>query len=172
MAQIESFKNETKKTSKRIPKNKTLMSSGFTLIELMVAMAIIALLAGVLLVGMAGYGKDAREAKALAVISSVIPSMVSCWGNGSSPTAPSGKITSSMQICNSSPSYGYWPQSQGDLKDYWYGWTSTGTTDRNSWAFGFYNAGDDIGVCCNSAMKGCQLMKWTGWSCSETSPTN
>ena len=57
-------------------------NSAFTLIELLVAMAIIALLVAVVLVQFQGYAKGARASKALGQLSSVIPGMGSCWGNG------------------------------------------------------------------------------------------
>lgn len=162
-------------------------NKGFTLIELMVAMAIIALLAAVLLVGMQGYGKDARASKALAQASSTIPSIVSCYGNGNSVSWPSNHSTGGGPICSSSPSYGSWPKvsSGTDLSGYEYNsWADLSqNTSSNNWALdlgsNYYN-GDGKVICCNSAMKGCKILSYSysnsvwdnGAVCSPDSPSN
>ena len=134
-------------------------SRGFTLIELLVAMAIIALLAAVVLVQFQGYAKGARASKALAQMSSAIPGMVSCWGNGKIVKAPS----SSGAICKEAgvggadvTSYGYWPNTSGDLTSYSYGINSL--NDRTSWYFSLGSSSDNKGICCNSTLKSCQII--------------
>jgi prepilin-type N-terminal cleavage/methylation domain-containing protein len=154
--------------SKKINENK-----GFTLIELMVAMVIIAILAAIVLMQMQGYAKDARSSKALGQISSAIPSLVSCWGNGGTVNAPGGTYTSggsvngmgNNPICNIGgtdiSSYGLWPnfnKAGTDMANYYYGYTDV--NPAGGWCIRFYSAWnrDDVAICCNSSMNGCQII--------------
>ena len=150
-------------------------NTGFTLIEILVVIGIIAILAAVILVSMNGFAVKGRSAKALAQVSSVIPSVVSCWGNGGEVNTPSGTLNGNMSICkDKGASYGYWPQSIGDLSNYWYGGPAL---VPDNWVFGFVSNNDKKGVCCNSKMKSCQILDWdgtSGWGspCDQNNPTN
>jgi prepilin-type N-terminal cleavage/methylation domain-containing protein len=86
-----------------LPKN-----TGFTLIELLVTIGIIAILAGVVLVGMSGYRSNARATKALTSLLSVVPSMASCWSFGGYVYSPENP-NQGGNICSLNPSYGKWP---------------------------------------------------------------
>lgn len=146
---------------------------GFTLIELIIVMAIIALLAGIVLVSMSGYAKDARASKALSEISSAIPSMMSCWTNGGQLNTPSGSGTT--PICQLSSSYGYWPATAGDLSSYSYMSDWDNPQDKNSWTVILINqAADGKLICCNGTMKNCRINNYTssGWEfvCDRTHP--
>ena len=159
---------------------------GFTLIEILVAIAIVGILAAVVLVSMSSYGKRARSTKALAQISSVIPAMMSCWGNGgkvNSPvtTAGDSKLEGDEAICNLSDSYGFWPRSGGDLKNYLYR-THLFKDDQNANKFHivFFDYDyDESYICCNSAMNSCKVANYSegdpcggNWMyCNETCPT-
>jgi len=130
----------------------------FTLIELMVAIAIVGILAAVVLVSMSSYGKKARASKVLAQLSSAIPSMVSCWGNGKFVKDP---VDSGGAICREPgmggvdmASYGYYPNlSSGDLSSYSYGRIDM---TKGSWHFGSENSTDDKAICCNMTMNSCK----------------
>lgn len=121
---------------------------GFTLIELMVAMAIIALLAAVLLVNMQGYGKDARASKALAQASSAIPEMLSCAGNGGTPIF-TGPICSGI---SGAASYGSWQVPNG------YQLNAANWTSSSNWYFSYNSVADSQTICCNSTMNSCAVV--------------
>lgn len=147
---------------------------GFTLIEIMVTIAIIAVLAGVMLVKVAGYGKDARASKALSGISSAIPSMVSCWAFGGNVTLPGNY----GNICDAGSSYGQWPSPTGDLSNYQLSSNSaSGYLPKSGWVISFTNSADNLGVCCNSVMNGCKILpfagpSWTPGVCDANNPSN
>jgi len=150
----------------------------FTLIEIMVAIAIVGILSAVVLVSMKTYGAKARSSKALAQLSSAMPSMVSCWGNGNDVGAPAsgGAICQdSAATPNDIASYGTWPiAGSGDLTNYSY--TST-LTSKSSWLIKLSDsANDKKRVCCNSAMMNCKIQDKSGsdWNedCTATGPTN
>jgi prepilin-type N-terminal cleavage/methylation domain-containing protein len=122
-------------------------NKAFTLIEIMVAIAIVGILSAVVLVSMQSYGVKARASRAMAQASSVIPSLVSCAGNvGNSAVQFSG------YICGSSyQGYGSWPtwpnSSYGVVApEYW--------NSSSDWVFKVSVESGDA-ICCNSAMNSC-----------------
>lgn len=139
-------------------------TKAFSLIEVMVAIAIVGILAAVVLVAMSSYGKRARASNALASLSSAIPGMVSCWGNGGTVNSPS----SGGSICSLASSYGQWPQTAGSLSSYAY--TGSTITDRTTWFVMLTSSTDDRRVCCNSAMMNCKLLDTASSTCNATSP--
>lgn len=122
-------------------------SQAFTLIEILVAITIVAILASVVLVSMKSYAVKARSAKALGQASSTIPSMVSCWGNGGSV-----RSSGSGDICDIGPGYGAWP----DLSTIGYSYNSIPSAKSSSWFFTV--AGDSLTICCNSTMNSCGVL--------------
>jgi type IV pilus assembly protein PilA len=158
---------------------------GFTLIEIMVAIAIMAILTAVILVNMQGYAKDARASKASAQLSGVVPAIYSCYGNGGSINWPTQNSTGGGSICSIDPSYGTWPKvgPGTDLSTYFYGnWTNLSLNiSSDSWSIEYgssYVTGDGKAICCNSAMKGCRTLVYLGsgnWEngaqCNPGSPT-
>lgn len=142
----------------------------FTLIELLVAIAIVGILAAVVLVSMSSYAKKARSAKALAQLSSMIPSMYSCWGNATIADAVNTPL-SGGDICKISSSYGKWPQIAGDLSSYKYDGSSIDNTNKKfAILFTSGSSDDDKEICCNSAMNSCKILDAVGETCSETEP--
>ena len=141
---------------------------GFTLVEIMVAIGIVSILAAVVLVSMKSFGAKGRSAKALAQLSSAIPSMVSCWGNG-------GTVQNSSDdgdICLMNTSYGKWPDTgSGDIKSYDYG--TGNVSNRTSWFLYLdsSSSNDNVRICCNSAMKSCKA-DVSGSTCNASSPSN
>jgi prepilin-type N-terminal cleavage/methylation domain-containing protein len=61
---------------------------GFTLIELLLVIAIIGILAGTILVGVAGQREKARAARALETMNSIAPYAIECYIQGTTITAP------------------------------------------------------------------------------------
>ncbi len=155
----------------------------FTLIEIMVAIAIIGIMVGVVLVSMREYAKRARSSKALAQLSSVIPAMYSCWGNGKEVKNPS----SGGYICKEPGSgganiagYGNWPTAGTgtDLSSYSYSQSIDNT--NKTFFVRLTSNDDDSRVCCNSAMKNCKLQYDSDndndfdehENCTATTPSN
>ncbi len=152
--------------------------AGFTLIEIMVAIAIIGIMAAAVIVSMQEYGKKARSTKVLAQLSSVIPNMVSCWGNGKTVKNPAsgGAICREPSMGGADvASYGYYPSLSGDLSSYSYGVIDI---DNNAWHFGAESSSDSKAVCCNVTMKSCkevtQPLSDSGGSpnCTDSIPAN
>jgi prepilin-type N-terminal cleavage/methylation domain-containing protein len=117
---------------------------GFTLIEIMIAIAIIGVLSAVVLVSMKSYGAKARASRAMAQASSVIPSLVSCAGNGGTPSF-------SGQICSIGSGYGSWPTwPSSDYNVAASNWTSS-----SNWYFKVSVESGQNAICCNSKMSSC-----------------
>lgn len=132
-------------------KKRIFLVRGFTLIEILVAIAIVGILAAVVLVSMQSYGKKARASRAMAQASSVIPAIVSCWGNG-------GEVNSSGYVCkidgSDSTGYGSWP----DLPDnYLFDVAGVSGEKRSSWVFSVTNTESAPTICCNSKMASCGM---------------
>lgn len=174
--------------TKKICKNKRYIKAGFTLVELLVAIAIIAIMAAVILISMQGYAKDARASKALGTISSIIPSMYSCWGNGGDVIfIKDVYMTWDGWICGmpggGGLSYGLYPKSQGELASYKYDSSNSQEgncsqswcpgcpcLDKNDFSFYFYSDTDQKKICCNKALKGCKVLDNFLDSCTASSP--
>ncbi len=144
-------------------------NKAFTLIEIMVAIAIVAILAAVVLVSMKSYGAKGRSTKALAQLSSAIPSMISCWGNAGTVTVPPNNP--SRDICSLAASYGQWPQIAGDLSSYVYTGSSIDNTNKK-FVIKFTSSGsggDDKRICCNSTMNSCKVLDTAATACDASS---
>ncbi|MDP1845415.1 MAG: type II secretion system protein [Candidatus Moranbacteria bacterium] len=146
-----------------ITKNK----KGFTLVEIMVAIAIVGILAAVVLVSTKSYGVKARSTKATAQLSSALPSMISCIGNMgvAKVSNPSGGVN----ICTGVASYGNWPS----IDNYSYTSTAANISGTTSWfvTLDSTSAKDDVRICCNSAMSSCKIISpLSGATCTATSP--
>ncbi len=119
---------------------------GFTLIEIMVAIGIVGILAAVVLTTMSSYGKRARASRALAQASSVIPSLVSCAGNGGTPN-----LNGTGDLCSLSSSYGSWPTWPSSD----YGVDGSNWTSSSNWYFKVKVESGMNAICCNSKMNSC-----------------
>jgi prepilin-type N-terminal cleavage/methylation domain-containing protein len=121
---------------------------GFTLIEIMVAIAIVGILAAVVLVSMDSFGGKARTSRALAQASSVVPSMISCAGNGGTVSFSVGDICTGI---TGASNYGIWPTWPSSS----YAVSASNWTSSSNWYFSVsVDTGQDP-ICCNSAMNGC-----------------
>lgn len=99
---------------------------GFTLTEIMVAIAIVGILAAIVLVSMGSYRKRARSAKLAGSLNSAVTSMQSCWtfagGDIYIPASNSNicYLGSSTSQQNSASQYGKWPDLSQIGSDYGY----------------------------------------------------
>jgi prepilin-type N-terminal cleavage/methylation domain-containing protein len=75
--------------------------SGFTLVELLLVMAIIGILAGVMMVGMKSSRKKAKVTSALKIANSVTAELADCYLNNKEVTSP----LAGEQICTGAGSY-------------------------------------------------------------------
>jgi prepilin-type N-terminal cleavage/methylation domain-containing protein len=121
----------------------------FTLIEILVAIAIVGILAAVVMVSMQSYAKKARASRALAQASSVIPSLVSCAGNYSKDD-----VNFSGQICDSSANYGTWPTWPSSAYAVASNNPTPYYTSSSDWVFKVTVESGDA-ICCNSTMNSC-----------------
>lgn len=168
-------------------------NKAFTLIEIMVAIAIIAIMAGVVLVSMKGFAAKGRSAKALGELSSAIPSMVSCKGNGYAADNIKSMTWSDEEGGNSIcvtknngantigtavSGYGFWPKMEGDLANYKYVYYNHTNDDEKTppilWYFAA-NSGstsDNVMICCNQTINGCEILPQKWATCDGDTPSS
>ncbi|MDD3487664.1 MAG: type II secretion system protein [Candidatus Moranbacteria bacterium] len=104
---------------------------GFSLVEILVTIAIIGILAAVVLVSMSGYKNRANATKANAMLNTAVSSMASCWASGGKVSGPSD----GSNICKLSSSYGQWPSLSGTGFSY----DSTGNNCVSCSSLGYIN---------------------------------
>jgi prepilin-type N-terminal cleavage/methylation domain-containing protein len=152
----------------------------FTLIEIMVAIAIVGILSAVVMVSLKSFSAKARSTKAQALVASLLPRMIGCWGNGGNVSVPTANGTG--DVCSLGSSFGAWPAVGGttDLSSYTFTATNSSGNipSNNSWYVKLQSgwSADRKRVCCNGVIKNCVLQDQTGplvWpSCDETHPTD
>ncbi len=131
-----------------------LVGQGFSLVELMLVVAVIGILAGIVTVSLSGQRNRANDTKILAELSATIQPMLTCWSDGESVWFPSHN--GSADICiGGNPEYGQWPVMDSN---YLYadgllsGNTYTGADDVD-WSF--WIEGSTGRICCNRKYKQC-----------------
>jgi prepilin-type N-terminal cleavage/methylation domain-containing protein len=83
-------------------------NQGFTLIELILVMAIIGVLAGAIIVGIGGQRDKAERTKLLSELSATIQPMMMCLSDGNNVNTPNS--AGGNPICSGQASYGVWPE--------------------------------------------------------------
>lgn len=131
------------------------LRNGFTLVELMVVIAIIGIMASVVTVSMKGSVDRSKKASALTTASSVLPELVTCADDGYEANTPSG----GTQICNCS-SCGHsanWPDVVSKTGwDYGTGtYAPSGTLANGDYVFYLVKTGE-AEIECSLADNGCE----------------
>jgi prepilin-type N-terminal cleavage/methylation domain-containing protein len=131
---------------------------GFTLVEVLVVVAMIAILSSAILVAVSGQREQARRSKVLVEVSGVIQPMMMCWSDG-------GTVNSSGNVCSLGAGYGTWP----DLAASGWSLTASNFTDSGNW---FFQVSDGSNyICCNSTYDRCADMG-TSNVCNTTTVLN
>jgi type IV pilus assembly protein PilA len=132
---IDFFNSNLERRCKK--KNMRKNKKGFTLVELLVAMGIIAIMAAVVVVSLSGQRDKARATAALEIAKSVLPAAMECNMRGT----PLNSISVGGAICNGSSVT--WPTLDTPSTQGWSWATSYGpTADINNW---YYYAISDAG---------------------------
>jgi prepilin-type N-terminal cleavage/methylation domain-containing protein len=131
---------------------------GFTLVEVLVVVAMIAILSSAILVAVSGQREQARRSKVLVEVSGLIQPMMMCWSDG-------GTVRNSGNICSLGAGYGVWP----DLAASGWSLTASNFTDSGNW---FFQVSDGSNyICCNSTYDRCADMG-TSNVCNTTTVLN
>jgi prepilin-type N-terminal cleavage/methylation domain-containing protein len=143
---------------------------GFTLVEMLFAMAIMVVLSGAILVSIESQRKSARVTKVLAEVSANIQPIYMCFADGGSVVSPSGQgggnICSGLSPSSSNAKYGQWASLSGtDFNSY-----SSSITSGDNWYVSTVLTGV-AKVCCNSSMLGCKRIESSA-TCNATTPSS
>ncbi len=148
---------------------------GFTLVEMLFAMAILSVLSGAILVSIESQRKNARVTRVLAELSANIQPIYMCLADGGAVVVPSsqggGNICSGLSPNDSNAKYGQWASlTNTGFNNYYQGIAPP--TSSNFGSDSWFIRTDLPGVakvCCNSKMLGCQRIGETD-NCNATTP--
>jgi prepilin-type N-terminal cleavage/methylation domain-containing protein len=123
---------------------------GFTMIEILLVIAIIAILASAILVGISGQREKARTSKVLMELSATLQPMMMCWSDGETVVIPSA-VAGGGNICSGDSSYGTWPVISSE------GWFfTTRTIDTVNHTFTLRAAGGESRIQCLDTTDSCE----------------
>lgn len=119
---------------------------GFTLVELLLVIAIIGILSGIILVGVGFYRKNARITKVMAELGGQLQNIAMCF----SDDGKIGELRKGGNICSGKNGYGKWPNLPGD-------WVYANSEFKSSsnWYFSAKSNDDKAVICCNSTYSRC-----------------
>lgn len=149
-----------------MPKNKKLLTNnyslltrrGFTMIEMVLVLAIISILAGAILVSVNSQRQKARQAKMLAELSGTLQPIMMCLSDGGTINSPH-RGDGGGNICSIS-GYGTWPNlvNTGFESNNYVSTPSSSYTD-GIWYFFIYDSSSRI--CCNASASKCGIIPIT-----------
>lgn len=143
--------------------NKMKKEEGFTLVELLLVLAIISILSGTILVSVTSHKAKAHQSRMLAQLAGAIQNMVLCRSDQGAITEPNTS-TGGGNICSLGVNYGTWPV----VGTNGFGaYVSDAAFEDGGW---FVHTDDGIArICCNSGSNQCHSLV-TGALCTNTSP--
>jgi len=140
---------------------------GFTLVELMTVIAIIAILATAVIMSLSSHKKRAEGSKALTELSAVMQNIYLCIADEGVITPPSGN--GGVAICTGPANpgaYGVWPDlASGALVNF--SFASHGDFATASWGYSALST-DGTLICCNSTSGRCENLELANRPCSAT----
>ncbi|MCK5081140.1 MAG: type II secretion system protein [Candidatus Moranbacteria bacterium] len=122
---------------------------GFTLIEMLLAIAILVVLSGAILISISAQRDKARVTRTLSEMSAIIQPIEMCLADGGTVAGPS----EGGDICNLSSRYGQWPVAIDGFSAYW----MTGSWTGNNWFFNRQQTSSGTYVCCAATWLGCKI---------------
>lgn len=125
---------------------------GFTLIEIMLAIGVLAILSGAVLVSVSGQRDKARVNRMFSEMSAVVPLIYMCAADEGELSGETGVINGGTNICNLGSAYGQWPVGQEGFALY----SRTGNIESNNWFFSIKQTSSGIYICCSAGETGCK----------------
>jgi prepilin-type N-terminal cleavage/methylation domain-containing protein len=123
---------------------KSEFKGGFTLIEMIIAIAVLAIVSGAILVSISGQKEKAEATEALTEASAMVQPIMMCLSDGGSVSSPS----SGGDICDLDPDYGQWPD-LGSGFNY-----ISSNFSGGDWYFTV--EGHNYKICCSDDLNGCE----------------
>jgi len=137
---------------------------GFTLVEMLLAVAVLMLLSGAILVSVSSQREKARATRMLTELSGTIQPVYMCLADGGLVNSPSGG-TGGGNICSLSANYGSWPVRLSGFSSYVA--SNSGNFSANTWYV--YLNGNGARICCNAHLSGCEKLT-SGSTCNSSTP--
>ncbi|MDZ7612231.1 MAG: type II secretion system protein [Candidatus Moranbacteria bacterium] len=126
---------------------------GFTLIEMVIAVAILAIVSGAILVSISGQRDKAQATQMLTEMSGTFQPIMMCLSDDGSVTNP--ETEEGNDICNEGTGYGQWPETGSAFSGY--DLVGDGFSDlSNGWCFCTESTGGSFKICCDSAWDKCK----------------
>lgn len=145
---------------------------GFTLIEVLIAISMVAILSAAVIAGLGNARVGARRDKAFAEFLSIIQPIMICMSDGNfiqEPTATGGD-----ELCENSsgtdlPAYGIWPTVGASGTHTVLGnYSADSNFDDGTWYFANEVNSSGSYICCNSTYNRCKVMNLAnGGACSS-----
>ncbi|MFW5885064.1 MAG: type II secretion system protein [Patescibacteria group bacterium] len=133
---------------------------GFTLIEMVIAVAVLAIVSAAILVSISGQKEKAEATEMLTEMSATIQPIMMCLSDGGNVNSPSG----GDRICDISSNYGQWPNPSDSFGSY-----NSSSFSGGDWYFYVDSGSDGYRICCNSNMTGCERLDGSD-PCSANNP--
>lgn len=134
---------------------------GFTLVELLLAMAIVSILAAGVIGMLSSHKNKAKQTKALAELSALVNPILMCRTDGGTINTPS----SGASLCSLAASYGTWPSTgSGSSLDNFGTYSSSnlvGASWASDWSFYTDDSAASVRVCCNGTSNRCGIIDTT-----------